>query len=113
MPYDLQPGGYVLVGTFNTQDPKATLAAIARALPGKVAKRTYSSQFEISGHVAGIEVKAIAEQAAVCERVVTGIREVTEVVPDPDALAALPKVTVTKTVEDVEWVCRPVMAAAS
>lgn len=47
----------------------------------------------------------------VCERIVTGTREVTEEVPDPEALAAVPKVTVTKTVEDVEWRCHPILAA--
>jgi hypothetical protein len=56
-----------------------------------------------------LHVNARREQ--VCERVVLGTREVTEEVPDPEALAAVPKVTVTKTVEDVDWVCRPLLAA--
>lgn len=47
----------------------------------------------------------------ICERIVTGTREVSEEVPDPEALAAVPKVTVTKTVEDVEWRCHPILAA--
>jgi len=41
----------------------------------------------------------------VCERVVTGTREVTVEEHDPALLAAVPTKTVTKTVEDVEWVC--------
>jgi hypothetical protein len=47
----------------------------------------------------------------VCERVVVGTREVTEEVPDPDALAAIPTVTVTRTVEDVEWRCNSILGA--
>jgi hypothetical protein len=43
---------------------------------------------------------------------VVGTREVTEEVPDPEALAAVPKVTVTRTVEDVRWECRPLLAEA-
>jgi hypothetical protein len=40
---------------------------------------------------------------------VTGTYEVTEEVPDPDA--DVPMVTVTRTVENVEWDCHPVLAA--
>jgi len=50
------------------------------------------------------------DRAQVCERIVTGTREVTKEVPDPEALAAVPKVTKTETVEDVEWRCLPLLA---
>lgn len=110
MPYHLSPSGYVLIMTHTVADPKATLADIARAIPGKIQKTTYGDEFEISGRVGGIEVKATAVRNEVCERVVTGIHKVTKQVPDPDALAALPKITVTTTVEDVEWVCGPLLA---
>jgi hypothetical protein len=46
----------------------------------------------------------------VCERVVTGTRLETKEVPDPEALKAVPLVTVTETVEDVEWRCMPLLA---
>lgn len=51
-----------------------------------------------------------AERSRVCERVVKGTREVTKEVPDPEVLKAVPKVTVTETVEDFEWVCKPLLA---
>lgn len=57
----------------------------------------------------GLEVNARREQ--VCERVVVDTREITEEVPDPEALAAVPTVTVTRTEEVVEWQCRPLLAA--
>jgi hypothetical protein len=54
----------------------------------------------------------LCDRNEVCEKVVTGTREVTKEVPDPEALAAVPKVTVTETVEDVEWRCHPILDAA-
>jgi hypothetical protein len=60
--------------------------------------------------VHGLKVKVTTYRDAVCERVVTGTREVTREVRDPDALAAVPTTTVTETVEDVEWVCAPLTA---
>lgn len=47
----------------------------------------------------------------VCERVVTGVETVTEVVPDPEYIAAAPRVTVTREVESVEWQCGSLMAS--
>ncbi len=60
-----------------------------------------------------VSLHVYTDREQVCERVVIGTREVTEEVPDPEALAAVPKVTLTKTVEDVEWVCSPLLAGAS
>jgi hypothetical protein len=48
----------------------------------------------------------------VCERVVVATREVEMEEPDPVAVAALPKVTRTVTVEDVEWKCAPLLTSA-
>ena len=41
----------------------------------------------------------------------TGVETVTEEVPDPDALAAVPTIIQTREVETVEWKCEPLMAA--
>lgn len=60
----------------------------------------------------GLRVDVTVCREAVCERVVTGTREVTKEIPDPEALAAVPTVTVTETVEDVDWVCVPLLAPA-
>lgn len=56
-----------------------------------------------------VNIWVYASRSEVCERVVKGTREVTKEVPDPEALKAVPKVTVTETVEDVEWVCMPIL----
>lgn len=63
-----------------------------------------------TGEYPPVRVRVTIEREEVCERVVTGIREVTEMVPDPDHVAAAPLVEVTKTIEDVEWVCHPLLA---
>lgn len=63
------------------------------------------------GYTGKVSLHVFVEREEICERIVTGTRKVTEEVPDPEALAAVPKVTVTKTVEDVEWRCHPILAA--
>lgn len=57
-----------------------------------------------------LSIKLTDLRAEVCERVVTGVETVTEEVPDPDYIAAAPKVTVTRDIEKVEWKCGPVLA---
>lgn len=57
-----------------------------------------------------VELHVFVEREEICERVVTGTEEVTKEVPDPEALAAVPLVTVTEVVEQVEWICRPLLA---
>ena len=63
-------------------------------------------------HFGPVVIQPYDNREAVCERVVTGTREVTKEVPDPEALASVPKVTVTETVEDVEWRCHPILDEA-
>jgi hypothetical protein len=76
-----------------------------------ITKDASSDRFEVTINFGAVAVRVIAHRDQVCERVVTGIREVTEEVPDPEALAAVPTVTQTRVVEDVDWVCRPLLAA--
>lgn len=52
-------------------------------------------------------------RASVCERVVTKVETVTEEIPDPEYIAAAPKITQTREVETVEWKCTPILAAGS
>jgi hypothetical protein len=87
------------------------LAVIARAM-GKADKVPVDSlaRLNVVRHFAGIALVAVADRDQVCERVVTGTREVTKTVPDPDALAAVPTVEVTEVVEEVEWRCMPLLA---
>ena len=96
------------------ENSKAVLAEIVRLIPGAknkvVGEGSTASWFTVEASLRGLRIDVNAHRASVCRRVVTGTREVTEEVPDPDALATVPKVTVSKTVEDIEWVCEPLMA---
>jgi hypothetical protein len=58
-----------------------------------------------------VQLHVNAHRDKVCERVVVGTREVTEEVPDPQALATVPTTTVTRTEDIVEWQCKPLLAA--
>lgn len=93
---------------------KEQLVAWSRILTGKAEKHVDNDSdaygFRLKGQVIGVKVDVLVNRAEVCERIVTGTREVTREVPDPDALAAVPTMTVTETVEDIEWVCSPLLA---
>jgi len=84
----------------------------ARTIPGSIDKRIREQDgaFDLLGQIHGLRVAMILNRDAVCTRVVTGTREVTEEIPDPAALAAVPKTTVTRTEEVAEWVCQPFLA---
>jgi hypothetical protein len=99
-------------------DAAAVLAAMARA--GKAAGHRVTKDFddsfggveihlseEVSPFAGGDVVLAFhAPREQVCERIVTGTREVTETVRDPDA----PKITRTRVEDVVEWRCAPLLA---
>jgi hypothetical protein len=91
---------------------KAQQAAIARALPGTVRKGVRGDAFDLRGENDGLGVLVIADRDEVCERVVVGTETVTEERPDPEALAALPTVTVTEEREVVEWRCGSLLSGA-
>jgi len=101
----------ILLGWWSGKDQREQMATIGRAM-GQFAKyaRPDGDRFAISHLFGSIAVTATAARDEVCERVVVGTHEVTEEVPDPEALAALPTVTVTKTVEEVEWVCSSLLS---
>ncbi len=90
------------------EDPRAAMAAIARAM-GNADKSIAGDRFELRRRFGAITLVASARRDEVCERVVVGTREVTRQAPDRQALAALPVVTVTEIVEDVQWVCPPLL----
>lgn len=107
-----------LVPVGSADDPRAAMATFLRAAMavGATTSKSYDEEWgsvdlrfpngELSLHV-------YASRELVCTKRVLGVREVTEEVPDPDALAAVPKVKVTRTVEDVEWDCMPLLAEAT
>jgi hypothetical protein len=99
-------------------DPRAELAAAARALPCSWRKsfrddaeyapgQVAPAVMKMTGQIGGLSVELVAYRDAVCERVVTGTedREV-EVVVTPAVVRK-----VTKPVETYDWVCHPVMSA--
>lgn len=96
-------------------NPRAVLAAVARAglKHGAHVTKDIGDYAGVVVRFGEVGVHVYAARGEVCERIVTGTREVTKEVPDPDALAAVPKVTVTETVEDVEWKCTPLLAVES
>lgn len=59
----------------------------------------------------GVVITLTDAREKVCTRVVTGTREVVEEIADPDALAAVPKVTRTRVEEIVEWQCEPLLGS--
>ena len=119
LPYDGSSRYSALHWSFYGKDSREQMALAARLLPCAWAKEfteadpdgEYPAFFRLLGQMGGLHVRLIAERDAVCRKVVTGTREVTEEIPDPDA----PKVRVTRVVEDVEWDCgsllRPVAEA--
>lgn len=95
------------------EDQRRIAQTFTRCIPGTIRKNVRDDYLDLNGRIHGLAVELIVKRDAVCTRVVTGTREVTEEVPDPDALAAVPTVTVTRTVEDVEWDCSPILAEQS
>lgn len=87
-------------------EQKAVAQRIVRGLGGTWDKSGRDEFFVFTSKLRGLYVDVLARREAVCRRVVTGTRDVVERVPAPDA----PMVEVTKTVEDVEWVCEPLLA---
>ncbi|MFC0546896.1 hypothetical protein [Kutzneria chonburiensis] len=92
------------------------LADIARAglaHGATVSKTAYGDTYSIGLDFGAVTAHALAIRTRVCERVVLGVDTVTRHVPDPDALANVPTVEVTETVERVEWKCVPLLAEAT
>jgi hypothetical protein len=112
LPYDGNDSEMAINHFLCAADPRAELAAAARAFPCSWRKEARDEYFDLHGELHGLKLRLTAFRDAVCERVVTGTREVTEEVSDPEALAAVPKVAVTKVIEDVSWICAPLMAPA-
>lgn len=94
------------------RDARAEMATIARAM-GRAEKGVDGDRFELRRQFGTLTLIASARREDVCERVVIGTSEVTVEVPDPEALAALPKVQVTRVVEEVTWVCPPSLLAGT
>jgi hypothetical protein len=113
LPYQLGGGSGITFMFLSGEDARDRMVKLARLIPGTLSKGVsgggeYGHYFDLDGKLAGIDVQLTAYRDQVCERVVTGTREVTKKVPDPSV--TVPVVEVTETVEDVEWVCSPLLA---
>jgi hypothetical protein len=96
-------------------DEPAAARDLMRALGGgKYAKDVQASggSLILRGMCGGLPVDVWVTRDAVCERVVVGCEEVTEVVPAVTEADLRPEQTITRTVEHVEWRCAPLLAAA-
>lgn len=98
-------------------ESKAALAAAVRAFPGRLDKNDPNSggdydstYFKLTGRLHGLLVDFTSYRKAVCERVVVGTTTVEVEEPDPDAVAALPRVKRTEVVEEVRWDCHSLLA---
>ena len=101
----------VLVCVTVAEDQKGALAAFLRAAPKRSRKNFEDGKWAaVDVDLGAVKLHVYADRDQVCERVVVGTREVTEEVPDPEALAAVPTMTQTRTEEIVEWQCRPLLA---
>jgi hypothetical protein len=98
-------------------DPKAAMALAAMALPARPWRKEYRDEddpllakLDMLGTLGTLRVRLTAYRDSVCTKVVTGSHEVTEEVPDPEALARVALTTVTRVVEDVTWDCHPILS---
>lgn len=89
----------------------ATFARAAKASGAKVTKDYHGKFAHVRADWDGVSVDLQTDRDEVCERVVVDTREIVEEIPDPEAVAKLPKVKQTRVEEIVEWKCRPILAA--
>lgn len=93
-------------------EPGPEIARIARLLPCRLDKNDPDSgehgatYYQLSGTLFGLGVRVWGFREQVCEKVITGSKPVTRLVPDP----AAPMVEVTEDVQTFEWRCGPLLA---
>lgn len=90
---------------FNGEDNVKEMTETRRLIGGKWDKEPSGEYFNLVGRCGGVKVTLVSSRKDVCQRVVVGSREVYEDVPDPDLVAKVPLKRVSRTVEDVEWIC--------
>lgn len=102
---------WLIFANHDYEEQKATAAEIVKKVGGKWDKSGMDTLFNFTSHVHGLPLEITVDRPAVCQRVVTGTREVEVEVPDPSV--TVPTVTVTKTVEEFEWKCEPLLGDGS
>jgi hypothetical protein len=97
-----------------SKDALEIIAVIRRAIGGKWDKKPRENDsgdyYDFIGGWHGFEVEISTYRETVCTRVVTGTREVTEMVKDPAKLAEVPEIEVTRTEDVIEWDCGSLLA---
>lgn len=76
-------------------------------LLGPSEKNANETTYEVTALFGPHRFTIYTERDAVCTKVVTGTRVETTSEYDPELLAAVPKVTYEKVIEEVEWICPP------
>lgn len=89
----------------------ATFARAAKATGATITKEYRGTFAHVRADWGGVSVDLQTDRDEVCDRVVVDTREIVEEIPDPEAVAKLPKVKQTRVEEIVEWKCRPILAA--
>jgi hypothetical protein len=87
------------------EDVKQVLTDLRRALGGTFDKTYDDGYFRLKAKRGDTRVEFIAQRDAICERRVVGTEMVEVEEYDAKLLAEVPKVTVTKEQEIVEWIC--------
>lgn len=90
--------------------------AIARAglrHGAEVAKHATDDYFQLTLSWPGVTFHALGSRDDVCRKVKVGEDVIVEEIPDPAAVAALPKVKTTRVEERFEWRCDPLLADES
>lgn len=103
----------VLAYLLPDEDPLSRMADVARrgiAAGARVEKEYDEDYGKVQLHFGPVYLQVYTNRGEVCERVVVGTREVVEEVKDPEALAAVPTITQTRTEDIVKWKCRPILA---
>lgn len=94
-----------------TRDRVATYARAGARLGAEVSKHQDDDWAGVDLAFGRVKLHVYVAREEICERIVTGTHKVTEEVPDPEKLAAVPKVSQTRTEEIIEWRCHPILAA--
>ena len=103
---------YLEIHGLDLAGQKATAAKIVSDLGGKWDKtEIVDGRLDFEQSRDGIHLRIAVARDAVCERVVIGTHEVTvPAAPARPAMEAEPEKTIT--IEDVKWICSPLLADA-
>lgn len=102
-------GGFNAFYAWTKADVQILIRA-AKASGATVSKKVGDGIFSARFRWGPVTAKVLGGQELVCEKHVEQ-KVVVEEVPDPEAVAQLPKVLQTRTEEVVTWECKPWMAA--